>query len=293
MNFGKEEKPIQLDSKREHINLIYVPSKVDENGIVTFDFKGILNPMQSPASKTIKYTEFQPFRSGVSVSDKSFYVINKNEFANLKANKILTEYEKSCPSVQQSRMMNFYQFYGYAVKAFVGNDIAPSITYMISNLPNKVVYKNKADLQKHIKDETTQILKTCNSNTGQLFYSINSRGIASSECFPNNVIPTDTSKCKDGSSPNSYLVGYREGTFLASYDIVKELLIRFGPVYTGRGIILGWEQYNGKETFVVAVNNPVTDQQTLENQQFEVSMPYGGKVLFNEANIRSNSGQDL
>ncbi|KAA6365259.1 MAG: hypothetical protein EZS28_039212 [Streblomastix strix] len=43
------------------------------------------------------------------------------------------------------------------------------------------------------------------------------------------------------------MVGYRVGYFEGDADTIKELLLRYGPVYTYSNVIVGWETVGSKE----------------------------------------------
>ncbi|KAA6384486.1 MAG: hypothetical protein EZS28_019987 [Streblomastix strix] len=236
-------------------SLVYLNGVWNDAGGIEFDVsaKGVAGDFE--------ITDANPFKDGISVKDQSFYALTKEQVADLSIFIPLTQNEKSCNYVLDQYERNIYSALGIIAKFVANVDIAPSITHLIKNSPNSVKFHNRplgtSDLY---KDEEFTLDCSLITNFTYLNQAIKKEGVVSSKCIPNVVnIPENVSKCVDETIEyKTYLKNFTEGRFIAATEnTLRELLIRFGPVYVTDSVVIGWE---GDNFTVVKFN----DDQVLE-----------------------------
>ncbi|KAA6384249.1 MAG: hypothetical protein EZS28_020223 [Streblomastix strix] len=224
--------------------IYYLVGTIDDNRVLELDYNKFDFELGNPVDFT-KIADYEPYKEGISASDSSFLSISKEDFEKLKLTKALTQNEKKCEIVQQTR--EFYSCLGIVAKIMSDVDIAPSATYMVAAGPNKITISNVPQNEKE-QFSDIEISQSCYDELVQfsLQFGLPKIGISDSTCFPNTGIPADVTKCADGkTTPEFHLKDYSTGGFeQANVKTMKEMLIRFGMVYTYYGIIIGWEDNN-------------------------------------------------
>lgn len=121
----------------------------------------------------------------------------------------LSDEEKACYRLEYMHNYKNDVFLGYAASALSGTDFKPSAPWLIAHSPNSITYKltngnmQKYDLEQNCDDFSLSIYS----------YTIQKYGMVSVDCIPNTAeIPSDLTKCKDGSALDTKLKGYTEGT---------------------------------------------------------------------------------
>ncbi|KAA6358308.1 MAG: hypothetical protein EZS28_046166, partial [Streblomastix strix] len=114
-----------------------------------------------------------------------------------------------------------------------------------------------ADLQLRLVFFDTTIQKQCDGQYIEIgsALALQFHGIQDTACFPNNVVPTDTSKCTDSQSEPDILLNNAKEIYFENGDIqsVKKLLLRFGIVQLDSNqLIIGWETKDDKTYWIVA-----------------------------------------
>ncbi|KAA6368499.1 MAG: hypothetical protein EZS28_035974, partial [Streblomastix strix] len=191
----------------------------------------------------------EPYRPGTKITDKSFLIIpniSKADFEKLNTSKPLNELENACLPVYQA-YRSYYTILGYTILALKGVDIQPSITYIMMNYPTKEIQKYPdgtmyEDSEIDIEQPVCESYSVGNNNA--IPYVVHKYGVVGTDCFPNTAVPGSTTECsqKDGKF-EKYLVGYKQGIFQGDADVMKEALIKFGPVYVygSHEIFIGWD----------------------------------------------------
>ncbi|KAA6386073.1 MAG: putative dynein heavy chain [Streblomastix strix] len=255
--------------------LYYTPGSVDKDGVLTVDYKSIKDP-EVGIFTTKLISDFKEYGSG-KAADETFEVVPKDDLAKKEVAKgVLKADADACDIFDISVNNEFYGQLGYTVFAIEGADIAPSITGLVKNGPNKFAFKN---LPENLTDAEKAVFKdgsvsqTCAGN-GFEDLGLHKAGVTDAVCQPNNAIPADGAKCADDSKPKVYLKGYKSAEFgNADIATLKDLLVRFGPVFINdedaevlsgtQGLLVGWTtdgwiyaDDTGTSDFIVRYESP-------------------------------------
>ncbi|KAA6385771.1 MAG: hypothetical protein EZS28_018704 [Streblomastix strix] len=134
---------------------IYIdPTIANSKGVVKLDFqewtKQYANDSYTPAGKSID--DYKLLKDGTAPADESYYpVAATNEtFKTLKVSKRQYDTDLTCDVAGDLYESGDLNFLGYAIKAVTGDDIIPSITFILKNGIKEIQFTN-------IPAETAQV----------------------------------------------------------------------------------------------------------------------------------------
>ncbi|KAA6390883.1 MAG: hypothetical protein EZS28_013589, partial [Streblomastix strix] len=283
-SFSKVRKMANIDITR----LYYNDESIDQSGTVTVDYLKIVQDTYQTGR--VKIADFVPLNKTASTTDQSFYVQRLFSYIrDLKTTQPLNRYERDCDIVYRARNTFIYGLYGYSVFSYANTDIAPSITGLVANGPSRIEFINVPPSETDDFFTNRTINKECSNQDYEDFflsYALQSAGIYDTKCQSNEQVPSDGTKCHDGTDPISLLKGYQVGYF-ANLDeyAVKDLLIRFGAVYIYHyGLIVGWNGNN-----LISIYDR-TEYDTFMSHPIQ-SIPIDGFVIFNKDKTYQNMEQ--
>ncbi|KAA6368634.1 MAG: hypothetical protein EZS28_035839, partial [Streblomastix strix] len=260
--------------------IYYNDNEIDSNGYLYLEALKKGHDADT-ADKSVNIRDYQAVVNGTKSTDKKFLTIPEADFISLLAGKGAEELE--CNTVKVYYEVDFFALLGFAAKFYEKENIAPSFTYLLANAPTKRVYKNKPAEADSSWDDIKLIFSCDNNNFNYDFVSavLQKYGVVSAACFSNNAIPATTDKCADTiNNPKPLLKGYRLAAFTGDRETFKEVLLRFGPIYTEGVIVVGWDKQDEIEQVIYASKSSSFGEYNLHKDKFEEGT-YDGYFYFN------------
>ncbi|KAA6345530.1 MAG: hypothetical protein EZS28_052153, partial [Streblomastix strix] len=217
-------------------SLYYFAEQMNDDLVVTIDTANEQDGFEYTGK--VKINNLDPLFKTSTPAASSFQIFTNEEAEGLNAFYELFPEEAACGLVYDYYASSLYTFLGFASYAYQGSDIAPSITALIANSPNRISYTDISITPQELYYE-----KSCGGVSvpeGGVYYyneyytsfAIEKFGILDFECVPNTIVPQSkvTSCTNTSSSYLPTLKGYRIGAALdQSVSNIKELILRFGP----------------------------------------------------------------
>ncbi|KAA6361439.1 MAG: hypothetical protein EZS28_043034 [Streblomastix strix] len=202
--------------------------------------------------------------------------------------------EKGCNIVVELYEEGVYGLLGYTIKAIKGLDIAPSMTFLVANIPSRIniIYQNIPQWVDYNPITSCYMHDDLEENI-YTDYVIRKSGVVGTDCVPNTDVPFDRQNCVIESTVffEPVFKGYSSAFFRGNVNAVKDAIVRFGAVnLQDIGIVIGWDQ-----NYWIAATQDVDNYFGYILRKFEIKIGkknYKGEVFINADIIKIDCTRD-